>query len=71
MKECIAGGGHSFEPRYSETTEPDVEGLKQILNKVKETGFMGDQWNFEPHKFIISKKQYHGDVCVVCGETIC
>jgi adenylate cyclase len=43
MKECITDKGHSFEPRYSETTGPDIEGLKQILNKIIETNFMGDQ----------------------------
>lgn len=67
---CTETGAHVFEPRYTESTYPDIEGIRSLIDKIKESDFIRDQWQFQPDKFIITKKTYKCDICKLCGEII-
>lgn len=66
MNKCIDNGEHIFVARYSEISEPDIKGIKELIDKVRETDYY-DIFQDNADKFIITKKIYKGDICTKCG----
>jgi len=66
LDECIFRS-HVFEPRYSETTSPDVQSMKEVIDKVCEKNYCGPA---DVSSFTIHKKIYECDVCVRCGKIV-
>lgn len=57
---------HKFEARYDEMTEPDIEGIKEIMSKINETNYYEQNIS----GLNITNKIYMGDICIHCGEFI-